>query len=39
LFTELYVVFSAEPIPLTAATITMLIPAAIKQYSIAVAAD
>ena len=32
-------VFSVEPIPLTAVTITMLRPAAIRQYSIAVAPD
>ena len=37
LATELNVVLSALPMPLTPATITMLRPAAMMQYSIAVA--
>jgi hypothetical protein len=38
-FIELKLVFSVLPIPLTATRITMLKPAAIRQYSIAVAPD
>jgi hypothetical protein len=38
-FIELKLVLSVLPIPLTATTITMLRPAAMMQYSIAVAPD
>lgn len=38
-FTEVKLLFSVEPMPLTATTITMLMPAAIRQYSMAVAPD
>jgi hypothetical protein len=38
-FTEANVVLSVVPMPLTATTMTMLMPAAIRQYSIAVAPD
>jgi hypothetical protein len=37
--TELNKVLTLVPTPLTAVTMTMLIPAAISAYSIAVAAD
>jgi hypothetical protein len=38
-FTELYLVLRVVPMPLTTARITMLMPVAIRQYSIAVAPD
>jgi len=38
-FTEVNLVLRVDPMPLTAVTITMLIPAAIRQYSMAVAPD
>ena len=38
-FNEEYEPLSLVPMPLTAATITMLIPNAIRQYSMAVAPD
>jgi hypothetical protein len=38
-FTEVNLLLSVVPIPLTAARITILRPVAIKQYSIAVAPD
>jgi hypothetical protein len=39
LLTVVYFTLSAVPMPLTTATMMMLTPAAIKQYSIAVAPD
>ena len=39
LFNEENLPLSEVPMPLTAATITMLRPAAIRQYSMAVAPD
>jgi hypothetical protein len=38
-FTEVKLVLRVEPMPLTAAMITMLMPTAIRQYSMAVAPD
>jgi len=38
-FTEVKLVLSVLPMPLTAARITMLMPTAIRQYSMAVAPD